>query len=151
MSQRAFSTFSPRLAVAALACCAAFTFLSAKNAQAQELTGCWEGCWDNWHDAWVGNVKARFWKCDDMHYQGEFSGIALFVIPYRYRSTFTITKIEGDKTYFKSYKHLPVWGGYTMCGYLQGCKFVAKYDKCDGSGGGCWYMNKTCHCPNCCK
>jgi hypothetical protein len=151
MHQRSPRRLSLRLVAAILLVCAATTCLSANTARAGDLSGCWQGCWDNWHDAFSGRVKAKIWKCDETHYCGEFSGIALLVIPYRYRSTLTVTHVEGDKTYFTSYKHLPIWGGYTMCGYVSGCKFVARYDKCDGSGGGCWWMNRTCSCScGCC-
>lgn len=150
MPQRAHRLFSLRLLVAATLCCAAATLLSADSARADELSGCWKGCWDNWHDAFTGRVKAKIWKCDEMHYQGEFSGIALLVIPYRYRATLTVTHVEDGKVYFSSHKHLPIWGGYTMYGYVCGNKFVAKYDKCDGSGGGCWYMTRTCACCSTC-
>lgn len=132
----------------ALLVCAAVIIGCTGQLQAGELTGCWQGCWDNWHDMFKGRIKARIWKCDDMHYQMEVSGIALVVVPYRYRTTLTVTHVEGDRTYFEAYDKLPIWGRYWMTGYVCGDQFVADYSKCNG--GGCWTMCRTCTCPNCC-
>jgi hypothetical protein len=121
---------------------------TARPAHAQELSGCWDGVWDNWHDLFKGRMKARIWKCDETHYQGEFWGIALVVIPYRYTSTLTVTHVEDGKTHFCGGDKLPLWGGYTICGYVCGDKLFARYTKCKGDGGGCLEMCRTC-CPDC--
>jgi hypothetical protein len=122
--------------------------LTAGSAQAQELAGCWDGDWDNWHDVFKGRMKGRITKCSATHYEGEFWGIALIVIPYRYRTTLVVTHVEDGKTYFQGQDFLGIWGGYSICGYICGNEMFARYTKCKGDGGGCLHMCRTC-CPCC--
>ena len=142
-------TFSRVLTAVLIASAAAISF-APRSAHAQELAGCWDGTWVNWHDPFKGRMRGRITKCDDVHYQAEFWGIALVVIPYRYTTTLTVSHVEDGKTYFHGSDFLRIWGGYTICGYICGDKMYARYEKCKGDGGGCLEMCRTCCCGKCC-
>lgn len=144
------SGFSARSLSGALVLVLAVLLLAASPARGQELSGCWDGHWDNWHDMFKGRMKARITQCDATHYQGEFWGIALLVVPYHYTTTLTVTHVEDGKTYFTGQDFLRVWGGYSICGYICGDEMFARYTKCKGDGGGCLHMCRTCCRCRCC-
>jgi len=61
---------------------------------APDLTGCWTGRWEDCKSGHSGPLKARFEKCDDIHYRATFTGRFLKVFPFRFRTTLNVTGQE---------------------------------------------------------
>jgi len=115
--------------VAALAACLPTV------AAADELCGCWKGCWKGCTDGLSGTVNARITKCGENRYRAVFWGRAFQIMPYRYVSILNAeTDPETGVQHFRVAQKLPLWGCYWMNGYVDGCKFFARYHTDDHVG-----------------
>ena|SRR5437762_3579620 len=104
-----------------------FGLLHARDADAQDLTGCWRGTWDDCKSGHSGPLRATFSKCDDQHYRAVFVGRFFKVIPFRFTTLLDVTGREEDKLLLAGESRLGPFGTFRYNAEATTTDFTAHY------------------------
>jgi hypothetical protein len=93
-----------------------------------DLSGDWSGCWISAKNGHRGPLRATFTRCSDGCYQVRFKGRFARIVPFRYRTSMTVTGTgDGVVLLSASRKLGPVLGTFTMTAVATETTFDAEF------------------------
>lgn len=109
-----------------------------------DLSGTWTGTWQSCVNGHHGPMNATFCRRCDGHYDVAFNGRFWKLIPFRYKTTLTVTGYgTNGKVYLSGSHHLgPVLGTFSYNAWADGGQFVSGY--CARKDNGQFVMSRSC-------
>ncbi len=93
-----------------------------------DLNGDWCGSWQSCTNGHKGPMRASFCRLCDGNYEVTFSGRFCKLIPFRYKTTLTVTGHSDGVVYLSGSQNLgPLFGTFSYNAWANDCQFVSGY------------------------
>ncbi len=107
----------------------------ASSAQAQDLTGRWDGSWQSCKTPHKGPLHGNFCRVDANHYRVDFHGRFFKVFPFRYSVTLAVVSEQPGRVVLAGSSNLGrMFGTFHYHAVVTGNCFVAQYTSCKDNG-----------------
>lgn len=122
---------------------------AAREAQAVDLSGCWEGRWSSHCTPHQGPLKATFVRQDDTHYCVHFKGRFFKLLPFKYSVMLEVVEETPEGVTLQGSHYLGrLFGTFTYTATATDCSFNANYSSCKDQGVFC--LKKVANFCSCC-
>lgn len=93
-----------------------------------DLSGDWCGSWVSCTNGHKGPMKASFCRLCDGNYEVTFAGRFCKLIPFRYKTTLTVTGHSDGVVYLQGSQNLgPLFGTFSYNAWANDCQFASGY------------------------
>lgn len=146
LSRKIVARTWPAMVVAAVCALAG----AAREAQAVDISGCWDGCWSSDYNGHHGPLKATIVRLDAQSYAVQFRGRFFKVIPFVYAVVLdVVAEDDASITLAGSHSLGRKFGTFSYTATVTAEDFNARFNA--GKDHGCFSMKKVASLKSCCQ